>query len=156
MPEADVPDQPLLYIGAGDMRTWGQMSPPSNYVSYRVTTDSSSVVYDAFKGCKVVIAEEVSKSGVQHYHVVMEGHDNHEVVKKRLTRAKLGVNKWWSKKNSGDFGRLLATRLSVAIMLHGKDFMSIRSTWKASIRGCLVRARSSAPKQSETLIRIGC
>ncbi len=69
MPEASVPDQPLLNLGAGDIWTQRKMSPLSNYVSYQVTTDSSAVV--------------------------MEGHDQHELVKKRLTRAKLGVNKWW-------------------------------------------------------------
>lgn len=94
------PDQPLLNIGAGDKGTQGH---PENFVSYRVTTDDRNLVFDFFKGCKCVIAEEISKLGVQHYHIVVEGHAHHETVKKRIVRAKLGVNKWWSKKNHETF-----------------------------------------------------
>lgn len=73
-----------------------------NYVSYRLTTSDREVVFDIFKGTCCVIAEEFSKQGVQHYHVVVKGHDAFELVKKRLLRAKLGRNKYWSKKNHGN------------------------------------------------------
>ena len=73
-----------------------------DYISYRVTSDSRNVVTDFFKGCCCVIAEEFSKEGVQHYHIVVHGHAEAEMVRKRISRAKLGVNKWWSKKNHGD------------------------------------------------------
>lgn len=100
---AAVPSQALLNIGPGDMGTQGhfQGQVPTDYVSYRVTTDDPNVVFDAFKGTSCVIADEVSRTGVRHFHIVVVGHDHHELVKKRLTRAKLGTNKWWSKKNHG-------------------------------------------------------
>jgi len=100
-----VPDQPPTCMGAGDMGTQGH---PENFVSYRVTSDDRDKVFDFFRGCKCVIAEEISSSGVKHFHVVVEGHADHETIKKRIVRAKLGVNKWWSKKNNGDFLKAVA------------------------------------------------
>jgi len=98
-----VPMQPPLNMGAVDKGTRGHFQGlPFDYVSYRVTTDDPNVVFDAFKGTCCVIADEVSKTGVRHFHIVVVGHTHHEMVKKRLTRAKLGVNKWWSKKNHGN------------------------------------------------------
>jgi hypothetical protein len=87
-----------LYI----IRGWRQGTTSMDYISYRVTSDSRSQVTDFFKGCCCVIAEEFSCEGVQHYHIVVHGHAEAEMVKKRITRAKLGVNKWWSKKNHGN------------------------------------------------------
>lgn len=111
------------------MEVQGQPCIPLNFVSYRVTTDSSDVVYDAFKGCKVVIAHEVSKTGVQHYHIVMVnelgprgGNGQVELVKKRLTRAKLGVNKWWSKKDNGDFLKAVAYTIKCGDYVTRKGF----------------------------------
>jgi len=119
MPEAVVPDQPLLNIGAGDMGTQGH---PENWISYRITTDKRDCVFDFFKGCECVIAEEFSKSGVQHYHVVVVGHDTHETVKKRIVRAKLGVNKWWSKKNNGTFWKAVSYTIKCGEYFTRKGF----------------------------------
>jgi len=80
-----------------------------DYISIRVTTCDRNLVFDLFKGCCCVIAEEHSKEGVQHYHVVVKGHEMYETLGKRLQRAKLGVNKYWRKKNhGGDFLKAIA------------------------------------------------
>lgn len=102
------PPKPLLNIGARDKGTKGQLSIPENFVSYRITTDSRNVVYELFKGCECAIAEEHSKLGVQHYHIIVAGIDHYELVKKRMARAKLGINKSWSKKNNGEFLKAVA------------------------------------------------
>lgn len=126
MPEAQVqgvqevvPAQPLLNIGAGDM---GHQGHPENWISYRVTIDNREKVFEFFRGCKCVIAEEISKSGVQHYHVVVEGHDQYEIVKKRIVRAKLGINKWWSKKNNGEFWKAVAYTIKCGEYFTRKGF----------------------------------
>lgn len=100
------PFQPLLIEGAGD-RDKGQVpmdanGVPKDYISYRVTTEDRNIVYDIFRDVSCVIAEEMSRSGVRHFHIVVAGHDHYELLKKRLARAKLGVNKYWSKKNHKD------------------------------------------------------
>lgn len=124
--EEVVPAQPLLNIGAGDK---GPQGHPENWISYRVTTDDREKVFDFFRGCKCVIAEEISKTGVQHYHVVVEDVDVprggitiHETVKKRIVRAKLGVNKWWSKKNNGDFWKAVAYTIKCGEYFTRKGF----------------------------------
>jgi len=127
MPEAEgqekfCPPPAPTYIGAGDTETWGHVDPPSDYISYRVTTDSADVVYEAFRNCRVVIAHEISKTGVQHYHIVMEGYDQHEMVKKRLIRAKLGVNKWLSKKNHGDVWKAVSYTIKCGDYVTRKGF----------------------------------
>jgi hypothetical protein len=46
-----------------------------------------------------------------HYHIVIVGHEQYEIVKKRLIRAKFGINnnnKYWSKKNNGNFLKAVA------------------------------------------------
>ncbi len=45
---------------------------------------------------------------MQHYHIVIVGHEQHEIVKKRLIRAKFGIIKYWSKKNNSDFLKAVA------------------------------------------------
>lgn len=117
-----VPDQPLLNIGAGDMGTQGHPGTPENFVSYRVTTDDRNLVYELFKGCSCVVAEEISKSGVLHFHIVVEGFEQFEIVKKRLTRAKLGVNKYWSKKNSGEFFKAVSYTIKCGDFITRKGF----------------------------------
>ncbi len=72
---------------------------PVDYVAVRITTDDSSLCYDIFKGMCCVIAEELSCSGVKHFHAVVVGHECFEVPCKRLQRAKLGRSKYWRKKN---------------------------------------------------------
>jgi len=114
MPEADIPEnnfvpgQPLLNIGAGYMGTGVHSQIPENFISYRVTTESDDVVFNLFKGTCCVIATEVSKTGVQHYHVVVAGLEQQNLLKVRLRRAKLGVNKYWSKVNNGCFLKAVA------------------------------------------------
>lgn len=82
---------------------------PTDYISVRVTTNDRNLVFDVCKGCSCVIAEEHSKEGVQHYHIVIAYHDNYETVGKRLCRLKLGKNKYWRKKNhGGDFMKAIA------------------------------------------------
>jgi hypothetical protein len=130
-----VPELAPTYIGARDMGTKGQ-SIPENFVSYRVTTDSRDVVFDLFKGCRCVIAEEHSCQGVQHYHIVVEGHDQFEIVKKRLLRAKLGVNKYWSKKNHGDFYAAVAYTIKAGEYWTRKGF-SVHTDY-AEINNCWI------------------
>lgn len=115
-------DKPLLNIGAWDKGQLGQVTAPQNWVSYRVTVDSADVVYDAFRNVKTVIAKEISKSGVQHYHIVVEGHDDYDVVRKRLIRAKLGTNKTWSKKNNGEFFKAVAYTIKCGDYVTRKGF----------------------------------
>lgn len=93
-----VPPETLLNIRVEGQ---GTRDIPEDYVSYRVTTDKFDLVCEIFKGCCCVIAREFSKLGVEHFHVVVVGHHMFELLKKRLVRAKLGVNKYWSKKNHG-------------------------------------------------------
>ncbi len=52
----------------------------------------------------------------------MESYDQYETVKKRLTRAKLGVNKWWSKKNNGDFFKAVAYTIKCGDYVTRKGF----------------------------------
>lgn len=96
MIDQECPVPTPTYIGGGDK---GQGTIPRDYVAYRVTSEKKDLVFELFKGCCCVIAEEFSKEAVQHYHIVVAGLEMHDVVKKRLQRARLGVNKSWSKKN---------------------------------------------------------
>lgn len=87
-------------LGTGDK---GQIIFPSNWVSYRITSDSRDEVFDLFDGCRCVIGDEVSSKGVRHFHVVVAGHDSYDRIKKRIQRLRLGRAKCWSEKNSGTF-----------------------------------------------------
>ena len=71
----------------------------TDYIAARVTTSDRNLVFDLFKGCCCVIAEEYSKEAVQHFHVVIVGHEHWDVLSKRILRAKLGRAKSWKKKN---------------------------------------------------------
>lgn len=101
MSPLSLPPTPLN--GVGGTEGQGTNVLPDCWVSYRITTDRRDDVFDCFRNVCCVIAEEFSKTGIQHYHVVVAGHSTFEVVKKRLQRMKLGRAMVWSAKNNGTF-----------------------------------------------------
>lgn len=107
---SDVPRDDPTKIGSsgtGDIGTIPPLPPtpstPSKWVSYRITSDNRDEVIECFDGCNCVIADEISSKGIRHFHVVVEGYEHYETVKKRIQRLKLGRAKYWSEKNSGTF-----------------------------------------------------
>lgn len=103
MSEVDsVPDHEPTLIRRMGHGTW---DIPTDWISYRLTIDDNNfkTVSELFKGTCYVAGHEVSRTGVSHYHIVVAGHDHYETIRKRITRAKFGTNKSWSKKNHGEF-----------------------------------------------------
>lgn len=132
MPEAQIqgdPElaqpQPLLNI---EVVGHGSKVHSPSYVSYRVTTTDFNLVCDLFRNCKVVIASEVSGQGVQHYHIVMEGHENYETVRTRFKRAKFGPSMSWSAKDwkgpkgDGDFWTAVSYTIKCGDYITRKGF----------------------------------
>lgn len=101
-PDLSQPSTALTAV-EGDNGTLGHLALPDDWVSYRVTCNDRDTVFDLFQDCCCVIAEEYSRLGVQHYHVVVAGHAMYETVRKRLKRASFTRAMYWSQKNRGTF-----------------------------------------------------
>lgn len=87
--------------------TMGHGTSPNlpNYVSWRFTTPYQTRVEKALDGSTYIACHEVSKKGVEHYHVVSIGHDDYDRVRKRIQRMTEldGKKNWtWSSKNHND------------------------------------------------------
>lgn len=72
---------------------------PGDYVAYRLTTSDSELVKSFFSGTSFVYGFETSKKGVEHFHVIMLGHEHYSMVRQRIGRAKFTAASCWSKKN---------------------------------------------------------
>jgi len=106
----DVPD--LSQQGAPLNRgPWdiGTLGHPDNWSSWRFTTPYKQRIEHIFDGQTFIAVHEVSKQGVEHWHVLVNNVDNYDAIRKRVQR-KLEYKdmKWWSKKNSGTFEKALA------------------------------------------------
>jgi len=87
----------------------GTLGHPDNWSSWRFTTPFKQRIEHIFDGQQYIAVHETSKQGVEHWHVLVIGHDGYDATRKRIQR-KLEYKdmKWWSKKNSGTFEKALA------------------------------------------------
>lgn len=72
----------------------------SSWTSFRVTCSDRPAVEEIFLKECAVVAKELSAKGIEHYHVVIVGHDVTGRISKALSRKKW---KFWSKRDSGTF-----------------------------------------------------
>lgn len=80
------------------------LAVPTDWISWRFTTPFGQRIRQLFEGVCYVASYEVSKAGVQHWHVLSIGHEHYECVKKRQQRAlNMKGMASWSKKNFGTF-----------------------------------------------------
>lgn len=110
LPDEDVSHPEVLL----NRTSWdnGTLGHPDNWSSWRFTTPFKQRIEYIFEGQKYIAVHEVSKQGVEHWHVVVIGHEGYDATRKRIQR-KLEYKdmKWWSKKNSGTFEKALAYTL---------------------------------------------
>lgn len=116
-----VTGEPPTYLGGSssgdsDMVTW---------ISWRFTTPFEQRIRELFDGKSTYLAVyEVSKTGVEHWHVVTIGHKDHDRVKQHIHRREsMKGMKWWSKKNSGTFQKAVSYTMKTVDCLDNQRFI---------------------------------